>query len=225
MKLPADQFLHVEVSNREIPCLLIYLSYSVRYLSVYVSWRRETVCCQGQSSHEITPNKSFVVCWRHNVFILCYSNFCENTQGYPPGIRSCLWSEINNNKSSITFSSKTPITIKDSMKQILDIQKEGGPGKYLGLPEHFGRRKNDLFTSVVDRIKQRAASWSTCHISKAWKMTRVKSVITAVPTYYMSCFLIHVDLCKHIQSALTRFWWDGNDEKKKLCYVSWTDLS
>lgn len=146
-------------------------------------------------------------------------------QGYSPGIRSCLWSEINNNKSSITFSSKTRITIRNSTKQILDIQKEGGLGKYLELLEHFGRRKKDLFISVVDRIKQRAASWSTCHLSIVWKMTMVKSVITAVPTYYMSCFLIPVGLCKRIQSALTRFWWDGNDEKKKLCYVSWTDLS
>lgn len=34
--------------------------------------------------------------------------------------------KINNNKSSITFSSKTPAMIKDSTKQILEIQKEGG---------------------------------------------------------------------------------------------------
>lgn len=82
-----------------------------------------------------------------------------------------------------------------------------------------------MFTSVVDRVKQRAVSWSTRLLSKAGKMTMVKSVPTAIPTYTMSCFLIPVSLCKRIQSALTRFWWDGNDEKKKLCYVSWTDLS
>lgn len=60
--------------------------------------------------------------------------------------------KINVQKSSITFSSKTPNDIKEAAKQILGIQREGGNGKYLGLPEHFGRRKKDLFTAIVDRI-------------------------------------------------------------------------
>lgn len=95
--------------------------------------------------------------------------------------------KINNNKLSITFSSKTPAPIKNATMLILDIQK-GGTGKYMGLPKHFGRRKKDLFTSTVDKIKKRTAKWSTHHLSKAGKMTMVKSVLTAIPTYSMSCF-------------------------------------
>lgn len=38
------------------------------------------------------------------------------------------------------------------MKQILQIHQEGRVGKYLGVPEHFGKKK-DLFTSIVDWIK------------------------------------------------------------------------
>lgn len=48
--------------------------------------------------------------------------------------------------------------MKEASKAILNISKEGGLGKYLGLLEHFGMRKKDLFTAVVDRIRQRAAS-------------------------------------------------------------------
>ncbi|WP_219023752.1 hypothetical protein, partial [Escherichia coli] len=48
---------------------------------------------------------------------------------------------INKQNSSISFSRKTPQSIKNQIKQILQIEKEGGVGKYLGLPEHFGRRK------------------------------------------------------------------------------------
>ena len=64
-------------------------------------------------------------------------------------------------KSSITFSKKTPMEVKIRVQASLGITKEGGVGKYLGLPEHFGRRKKDLFTSIVDSIRQRAASWSS----------------------------------------------------------------
>lgn len=52
---------------------------------------------------------------------------------------------INNQKSSIFFSRKTSQDVRTLMKSITGIEKEGGVGKYLGLPEHFGRKKKDLF--------------------------------------------------------------------------------
>ena len=45
---------------------------------------------------------------------------------------------INSDKSSITFAKKTKLASKNRAKQILNITKEGGVGKYLGLPDHFG---------------------------------------------------------------------------------------
>ena len=132
---------------------------------------------------------------------------------------------INKNKSSITFSSKTPPAVKENAKSILGISKEGGLGKYLGLPEHFGKRKKDLFTSIVDRIRQRAVSWSTKRLSKACKLTMLKAVLSTVPTYSMSCFQLPVSLCKRIQSVLTRFWWDEVEGEKKICWVAWDQLT
>ena len=129
------------------------------------------------------------------------------------------------NKSSIPFSSKTPPAVKENTKSILGISKEGGLGKYLGLPEHFGKRKKDLFTSIVDRILQRVVSWSTKRLSKAGKLTILKAVLSAVPTYSMSCFQLPVSLCKRIQSVLTRFWWDEVEGEKKICWVAWDQLT
>lgn len=108
--------------------------------------------------------------------------------------------KINQAKSSITFSSKSPTEVKAAAQQILGITKVGGLGKYLALPEHFGKRKRDLFTSIVDRIRQRSLSWSTRFLSKAGKLTLLKAVLAAIPTYTMSCFQIPVNLCKRIQS-------------------------
>lgn len=133
--------------------------------------------------------------------------------------------KINKDKSSITFSCKAPPDVRTQAKQTLGISKEGGLGKYLGLPEHFGRRKRDLFTSIVDRIRQKAISWSSKRLSRAGKLTMLKSVLSAIPTYSMSCFLLPVSLCKRITSVLTRFWWDDPDGKKKICWVSWDKLT
>lgn len=98
-------------------------------------------------------------------------------------------------------------------------------GKYLGLPELFTRKKRDLFSSIVERIKIRAASWSTRRLSAAGKLTMLKSVLSAVPTYSMSCFPLPVGLCDQIQSALTCFWWDDDPSTRKISWVSWDSLS
>lgn len=87
-----------------------------------------------------------------------------------------------------------------------------------------GEKKN-LFTSIVDRIRQKAVSWSSKRLSRAGKLTMLKSVLSAIPTYPMSCFQLPISLCKRIQSVLTRFWWDGIDEKKKICWVAWDKLT
>lgn len=42
------------------------------------------------------------------------------------------------------FSSKTPGEAKRRIRNQLKILNEGGLGKYLGLPEHFGR-KSEIF--------------------------------------------------------------------------------
>ena len=74
---------------------------------------------------------------------------------------------ISREKSSITFSRKAPAELKRVVHNELQILKEGGAGKYLGLPEIFGRRKRDLFASIVERIKKKAHSWSNRYLLPA----------------------------------------------------------
>ncbi|XP_019097316.1 PREDICTED: uncharacterized protein LOC109131143 [Camelina sativa] len=133
--------------------------------------------------------------------------------------------QINAAKSSISFSKKTSAERRARVKQILGISKEGGVGKYLGLPEHFGRTKKDLFSAIVDRIRQRAFSLSNKFLSSAGKLTLLKSVLAAMPSYAMSCFQLPKSLCKRIQSVLTRFWWDTKAEKKGMCWIAWDKLT
>lgn len=49
--------------------------------------------------------------------------------------------KINKDKSMITFGSKIFNNTQQRLKNILCIQNHGGGGKYLGLPEQFGRKK------------------------------------------------------------------------------------
>ncbi|WZZ38588.1 hypothetical protein YC2023_034847 [Brassica napus] len=133
--------------------------------------------------------------------------------------------KINPQKSAITFSAKTPATVRARVKEAMSISLEGGTGKYLGLPEQFGRRKRDIFASILDRIRQKAHSWTVRFLSGAGKQVLLKSVLSALPCYAMSCFKLPASLCSQIQSLLTRFWWDTIPEKKKMCWVAWDTMT
>ncbi|CAA7040252.1 unnamed protein product [Microthlaspi erraticum] len=132
---------------------------------------------------------------------------------------------ISVQKSAITFSAKTSLEVKQEVKRLMKIPNEGGVGKYLGLPEHFGRKKRDIFSSIVDRIRLKANCWSSGFLSSAGKQVLLQAVLSATPTYIMSCFKLPLSLCKRIQSALTRFWWDEKPDKRKICWVSWDKLT
>lgn len=132
---------------------------------------------------------------------------------------------INLDKSAITFSAKTPSATKRRVRQQIQILNVRGLGKYLGLPEHFGRKKRDIFAALVDRIRQRSHSWTSRYLSGAGKMVLLKLVLAAMPTYTMSCFKLPMSLVKQLQSILTRFWWDASPEVKKICWVSWQSLT
>lgn len=132
---------------------------------------------------------------------------------------------ISKEKSALTFSRKAPASLKSMIKSELLIEKEGGVGKYLGLPEHFGRKKKDLFSSIVDRIKQKARGRSNKYLSTAGKLVLLQSVLSAIPSYPMSCFSLPVSLCKRIQSAVTRYWWDNDENTRKMAWVSWESMA
>ena len=133
---------------------------------------------------------------------------------------------INASKSSITFSAKTTPEEKLRIKKTMGIEKEGGIGKYLGLLKHFGRNKKDLFASIVDQIKQKAISLASRQLSQAGKLTMLKSILSLMPTFAMTCFELPGSLCKRIHSTLTtRFWWDPSETKKRICWVSWDKLT
>lgn len=132
---------------------------------------------------------------------------------------------INPQKSSISFSSKTPADVRNRVKIQLGIEKEGGVGKYLGLPEHFGLKKKDLFSSIVDRMQQISINRSTQFLSTAEKAIMLQSVLSAIPAFAMTCFLLPISLYKRIQPVLTRFWWDSKDGERKVCWLSWDKLT
>jgi hypothetical protein len=57
-------------------------------------------------------------------------------------------------------------------------------------------------------------------LSWAGKEILVKAVAQAIPTYAMGCFDITKSLCDQICSMICRFWWNHQEGKHKIHWLS-----
>jgi ribonuclease HI len=105
------------------------------------------------------------------------------------------------------------------------ISSEALIEKYLGLPTALGRSTDDQFEHIVTKIKKLAKGWTPKTLSSPGREILVKAVCQAIPTYSMSCFKLSKKMCKKIISCVARFWWGGDEKKRKIHWRRWDKLA
>ncbi|XP_010451528.1 PREDICTED: uncharacterized protein LOC104733662 [Camelina sativa] len=132
--------------------------------------------------------------------------------------------EVNLEKSSIMFGKKVTSAIRDQLKSVIGISKEGGMGSYLDIPENLQGSKMKVFGYVKDRLDDRVNGWNAKLLSKGGKEIMIKSVALALPTHVMSCYKLPQELTSKLTSAISTFWWKSNDRARGLHWVAWDNL-
>ncbi|KAL0458617.1 UNVERIFIED_CONTAM: putative mitochondrial protein, partial [Sesamum latifolium] len=130
---------------------------------------------------------------------------------------------INLQKSSVVFSRNTEVHIQEELAQIIGVTVADRYEKYLGLPSCIWRSKREIFQYIRKRIWKRVLGWKEKFLSQAGKEVLIKSVLQAVPSYAMSCFIFPKTLIKEIESILADFWWSSPKEKG-IHWVAWNKL-
>ncbi|XP_048232195.1 uncharacterized protein LOC125370487 [Ricinus communis] len=110
--------------------------------------------------------------------------------------------KINLDKSETTTSSNVSEDRKQDVIEKLGVKQVDKHGKYLGLPTIIGKSKKEVFKLVQDRILHNLIGWKEKALSKAGKEILLKTVVQAIPTYIMSCFLFPTGVCKEIERAI-----------------------
>lgn len=131
---------------------------------------------------------------------------------------------INVAKSAITFGAKVNATTKLLIQGIIGIDKEGGNGSYLGLPECFSCSKTEILAYIYDKLKERLSGWFTKLLSLGGKEFLIKAIAIAMPVYAMSCFKLTKKSCQNLTKAMANFWWNSLEHKRKIHWLSWTTL-
>ena len=96
--------------------------------------------------------------------------------------------------------------------------------KYLGLPSFVGRQKKACFNQIKERIWNKMQGWKERLLSQSRKEVMIKAVIQSIPTYSMNVFRLPLGLIKDIESMIRKFWWENQDNTRKMQWVKWRTL-
>jgi hypothetical protein len=107
--------------------------------------------------------------------------------------RHCLASgqRINQDKSSIFFSKGCSGSVKEGVKDALDVHSETLSEKYLGMPSDVGRSRSGAFKYIKESIWKRIQGWLEKLLSAGAKDVLIKSIAQAFPIFSMACFNCH----------------------------------
>jgi len=62
------------------------------------------------------------------------------------------------------------------------------PIKYLGLPLAAQYKASNIWSSIIEKMKNRLAGWKRLYLSKGGRLMLIKSTLSNLPTYYLSLF-------------------------------------
>ena len=141
--------------------------------------------------------------------------------------RYCMASgqRINHEKSSIFFSRGCPQTMRDSIKNTLNVHNESLSDRYLGMPREVGHAKNGTFRYLRDRVWEKIRGWMEKLLSAAGKEVLIKAVAQSILVFSMSCFRLPRGLCENITSLIIQFWWGSKQGKRKPSWVAWDEMT
>ncbi|KAL9671576.1 hypothetical protein QQ045_009146 [Rhodiola kirilowii] len=127
--------------------------------------------------------------------------------------------KLNYEKSELFFGKNLDANHARVLCDYLGVKKGEGLSKYLGMPIIFGTNKTAVFRELEEKCWTRLHGWKEKCLSWAGKEILIKSILQAVPVFIMSCFKLHVALCKRLVSIVFSFWWGSCDGKKRICWV------
>lgn len=102
--------------------------------------------------------------------------------------------KVNMDKSSVFVSPNVEESKRKELQDILGIHSLMMNEKYLGLPMILGRSKKDFFGNIKEKIWKRVQGWKEKLLSQVGREVLIKSIVQAIPTFAMSCFLFPKDV-------------------------------
>jgi hypothetical protein len=98
------------------------------------------------------------------------------------------------------------------------------PFKYLGVPLHYEKLKREDIQPIVDRTIHRIPGWKGRLLSYNGRLTLLKACLASIPIYLMSVIKFLKWAVKIINSHMSKFFWNDQEEKHMYHLSNWRSL-
>ncbi|GKV32332.1 hypothetical protein SLEP1_g40948 [Rubroshorea leprosula] len=78
-----------------------------------------------------------------------------------------------------------------------------------------------MWQPLLESFKKKLTSWKGRHLSLGGRITLINSVLSSLPVFLMSVYLLPKGTIKAIDKIRKSFLWGGEGERKRINWVSW----
>jgi hypothetical protein len=93
--------------------------------------------------------------------------------------------------------------------------------RYLGIPIHYRRLTIAEWKLVEERLQKRLSSWKGKLLSIRGRLILINSVLSNMVLHMISFFLLPKGVLHKLDYYRSRFFWQGDSEKKKYRLKKW----
>ncbi|XP_028080956.1 uncharacterized protein LOC114282472 [Camellia sinensis] len=97
--------------------------------------------------------------------------------------------------------------------------------KYLGMPLGANSNKKATWKLVLDKVKCRLVGWKRKLLSFSGRLALLKSITSALPWYYLSLFIMPIEVAKEFEKLQAAFPWGGSASRKPIHVVKWDEVA
>jgi hypothetical protein len=132
------------------------------------------------------------------------------------------WLKIYLPKSEIV-----PIGNVEDVEELASILGCGAASllmEYLGLPLGAKYKDSNIWTSIIEKMKNRLAGWKRLYLSNCGRLTLINSTLSNLPTHFLYLFPILVGVTNRLEKLQRDFIWEGIGDEFKFHLVNWSTI-
>ena len=112
-----------------------------------------------------------------------------------------------------------------SVAAMLNCRVEKLPLMYLGLRLGGYPKKESFWQPILNKVQGKLNKWKKYNLSWGGRSTLCKSVLSNLPTYYMSTFLMPEKVVSSLERSMRNFFWEGHKGGKLNHLVKWEKVT
>ncbi|XP_057452728.1 uncharacterized protein LOC130744569 [Lotus japonicus] len=133
------------------------------------------------------------------------------------------WLKVNFNKSAV-YGVNANSSMVQQAATWWNFKIGTLPFIYLGSPLGGNPRRLSFWNPVLENMTAKLGLWSSRFLTLSGRLVLIKSVLNAIPLYYMALYKAPKGIIQRIERIMRRFLWGGPSGENKIMWIAWEDL-